>query len=145
MAHEPEPVLVVLKRVDRSKHLMLAAIAVLFFAILFFFGFSLAHARAAEGYAKLLFAVSAVQMAFVEAYAYNGTVPGPLLRVRRGQELKVRLVNALPEATVVHWHGVRLPNAMDGAPHVSAARVKAAPTVCRWPSPWPTGPWPSST
>ena len=65
MAHEPEPVLVVLKRVDRSKHLMLAAIAVLFFAILFFFGFSLAHARAAEGYAKLLFAVAAVQMAFV--------------------------------------------------------------------------------
>lgn len=65
MAHEPEPVLIVLKRVDRSKHLMLAAIAALFFAILFFFGFSLAHARAAEGYAKLLFAVAAVQMAFV--------------------------------------------------------------------------------
>jgi hypothetical protein len=65
MAHEPEPVLLVLKRVDRSKHLMLAAIAALFFAILFFFGFSLAHARAAEGNAKLLFGVAAVQMAFV--------------------------------------------------------------------------------
>jgi hypothetical protein len=65
MAHEPEPVLVVLKRVDRSKHLMLVAIAALFFAILLFFAFSLAHARAAEGYAKLVFGVAAVQMAFI--------------------------------------------------------------------------------
>jgi hypothetical protein len=65
MAHEPETVLLVLKRVDRSKHLMLAAIAALFLAILFFFAFSLAHSRAAEGNAKLLFGVTAAQMAFV--------------------------------------------------------------------------------
>jgi FtsP/CotA-like multicopper oxidase with cupredoxin domain len=44
---------------------------------------------------------------------YDGRVPGPLLRIRRGTELKVRLVNELSEPTAIHWHGVRLPNAMD--------------------------------
>ena len=45
---------------------------------------------------------------------YDGTVPGPVLRIRRGEELKVRLVNELAGETTIHWHGVRLPNAMDG-------------------------------
>ena len=52
-------------------------------------------------------------------WGYDGTVPGPLLRVKRGQEVKVRLVNDLSEPTVVHWHGLRLPNAMDGVPHLT--------------------------
>ena len=37
-----------------------------------------------------------------------------MLRVRRGEELKVRLVNELAAETAIHWHGVRVPNAMDG-------------------------------
>jgi FtsP/CotA-like multicopper oxidase with cupredoxin domain len=45
-----------------------------------------------------------------------GSVPGPIIRVGRGEEIKVRLINALDEPTVIHWHGLRLPNAMDGAP-----------------------------
>jgi FtsP/CotA-like multicopper oxidase with cupredoxin domain len=49
-------------------------------------------------------------------WGYDGVVPGPTLRVKRGGELKVRLVNELPEQTTVHWHGVRVPNAMDGVP-----------------------------
>ena len=49
-------------------------------------------------------------------WGYDGTAPGPVLRVKRGEELRVRLVNELPEPTAVHWHGVRLPNAMDGVP-----------------------------
>ncbi len=49
-------------------------------------------------------------------WGYDGTAPGPTLRVKRSEELRVRLVNNLPEPTVVHWHGVRLPNAMDGVP-----------------------------
>jgi hypothetical protein len=65
MAHEPEPVLAVLKRVDRSKHFILAAIAALFFAVLFTFGFLLAHARDTGGNAKMLFAAAAAQMAFI--------------------------------------------------------------------------------
>ena len=52
-------------------------------------------------------------------WGYDGIVPGPLLRLKRGEELKVRLLNQLPEPTVVHWHGLRLPNAMDGVPHLT--------------------------
>ena len=47
---------------------------------------------------------------------YDGVVPGPLLRVRQGDELKIRLVNELAAATAIHWHGIRAPNAMDGVP-----------------------------
>lgn len=47
-------------------------------------------------------------------WGYDGTAPGPLLRVKRGDELRVRLVNELPAPTSLHWHGVRAPNAMDG-------------------------------
>ncbi len=52
-------------------------------------------------------------------WGYEGQAPGPVLRVKRGAELKVRLVNELPEETVIHWHGLRLPNAMDGVPHLT--------------------------
>jgi len=56
-------------------------------------------------------------------WGYDGGVPGPVLRVRQGEQLKVRLVNELPEGTVVHWHGMRLPNAMDGVPHLTQSEV----------------------
>src|SRR6266550_8435620 len=46
---------------------------------------------------------------------FEGTVPGPVLRVKRGGELRVRLVNELVTDTAIHWHGMRVPNAMDGA------------------------------
>jgi FtsP/CotA-like multicopper oxidase with cupredoxin domain len=52
-------------------------------------------------------------------WGYDGTVPGPTLRVKRGDELRVRLVNELSEPTSIHWHGVRLPNAMDGVPQLT--------------------------
>src|SRR6476661_8210 len=45
---------------------------------------------------------------------YDGAVPGPVLRVKRGEEVKVRLVNESADETAIHWHGVRVPNAMDG-------------------------------
>ncbi len=51
-----------------------------------------------------------------EVWAYNGTVPGPVLRARQGDRLRVRVENRLDEPTTVHWHGIRLPNAMDGVP-----------------------------
>ena len=56
-------------------------------------------------------------------WGYDGTVPGPTLRVKRGEEVKVRLVNELPEPTLIHWHGLRLPNAMDGVPHLTQMPV----------------------
>lgn len=49
-----------------------------------------------------------------EVWSYEGTVPGPLLEAKTGDQLVVHFDNALPEATTVHWHGVRLPAAMDG-------------------------------
>jgi FtsP/CotA-like multicopper oxidase with cupredoxin domain len=56
---------------------------------------------------------------FVEAYAYNGMVPGPLLRVTEGDKLRINLKNELPEPTVLHIHGPQLPNPMDGVPDVT--------------------------
>ena len=50
-------------------------------------------------------------------------MPGPTLRVKRGEELRVRLVNELAEPTSMHWHGVRVPNAMDGVPLLTQPAV----------------------
>src|SRR5688500_16200716 len=46
--------------------------------------------------------------------AFDGTLPGPLLRARQGREFSIRVHNELDEGISIHWHGVRLPNAMDG-------------------------------
>jgi FtsP/CotA-like multicopper oxidase with cupredoxin domain len=47
-------------------------------------------------------------------WGYDGQVPGPLLRYKTGEEVKVRLINQLSQPTAIHWHGVRIVNAMDG-------------------------------
>jgi FtsP/CotA-like multicopper oxidase with cupredoxin domain len=52
----------------------------------------------------------------VQAWTYDGGIPGPLIRVRVGDRLVVRFTNHLPEATTVHWHGLRIPIQMDGVP-----------------------------
>ena len=53
------------------------------------------------------------------AWCYNGTVPGPEIRVRQGERLRITVENGLAEETTVHWHGLRVPNAMDGVPHLN--------------------------
>ena len=58
-------------------------------------------------------------------WAYNGTVPGPELRFRQGERLRIEVENALGVDTTVHWHGIRLPNAMDGVPGVTQKPVAA--------------------
>lgn len=50
----------------------------------------------------------------VRMWTYDDSLPGPLLRVRQGQEITVNLRNTLPQPTTLHWHGVRLDNAKDG-------------------------------
>ena len=60
----------------------------------------------------------------VEAWTYNGGVPGPVIRARVGDRLVVHFTNKLPAPTTVHWHGVRLPIGMDGVPGVSQPEVK---------------------
>lgn len=55
----------------------------------------------------------------VTAFTYNGTVPGPMIRVTEGDQVRVVVRNELPHPTTIHWHGVEVPNAMDGAPGVT--------------------------
>jgi FtsP/CotA-like multicopper oxidase with cupredoxin domain len=50
----------------------------------------------------------------VDAYAFNGQVPGPRIHVREGDRVRIDVTNHLPESTTVHWHGLILPNVMDG-------------------------------
>jgi FtsP/CotA-like multicopper oxidase with cupredoxin domain len=55
----------------------------------------------------------------VGAYAYNGQVPGPTIRVQPNERVRMRVRNALPEATTVHWHGLILQVEQDGVPELS--------------------------
>ena len=62
----------------------------------------------------------------VDTWAYGDSVPGPQIRVNAGDELRVRLVNDLPDSTTVHWHGLSLRNDMDGVPGLTMPSVGAA-------------------
>jgi FtsP/CotA-like multicopper oxidase with cupredoxin domain len=55
----------------------------------------------------------------VTLYAFNGQIPGPMIRVPRGAEIVVRFRNATAMPTAVHWHGIRLDNRFDGVPGVT--------------------------
>ena len=55
----------------------------------------------------------------VDAYAFNGQVPGPRIRVRQGDRVRIDVTNHLPETTTTHWHGLVLPNPMDGVAHMT--------------------------
>lgn len=57
------------------------------------------------------------------AWAYGGQAPGLELRCRQGERLRVRFINKLEVPTTIHWHGIRLPLAMDGVPYVSQLPV----------------------
>jgi FtsP/CotA-like multicopper oxidase with cupredoxin domain len=59
------------------------------------------------------------------AWTYNGTVPGPLIRARVGDRLIVHFKNSLPAATTIHWHGIRVPNAMDGSPGMTQPGIES--------------------
>ncbi|HVC63615.1 MAG TPA: multicopper oxidase family protein [Acetobacteraceae bacterium] len=52
-------------------------------------------------------------------WTYNRVEPGPVLRIRQGAPFRAVVENRLAEATTVHWHGIRLPNAMDGVPDIT--------------------------
>ena len=51
-----------------------------------------------------------------DVWAYDGQIPGPVIRVKQGGQVARRLVNRLPQASTIHWHGIRIDNAMDGVP-----------------------------
>ncbi len=62
------------------------------------------------------------------ATTVNGTVPGPIIRLREGQEVTINVTNRLKEPSSIHWHGILLPPEMDGVPGVSFAGIKPGET-----------------
>ncbi len=58
-----------------------------------------------------------------DLWLYNQESPGPEIRVKRGEEVLVRLVNELEDPTTIHWHGVRIDNKMDGVPGLTQKAV----------------------
>ena len=84
--------------------------------------------RPAEGFrviraARANAALRGPELAATAIWGFDGAVPGPTLRLGRGEEVKVRLINELDEPTTVHWHGVRIANAMDGVPVLTQTPV----------------------
>ena len=63
-----------------------------------------------------------------KAWAYNGQVPGPQIRVRQGDRVRVNLVNKLPESTSIHFHGLELPIDQDGVPFITQPPIKPGET-----------------
>ena len=63
--------------------------------------------------------IEAIDENSMELWTYNGQVPGPELRLKLGDTLKINFTNNLPQETTVHFHGIRVPNAMDGVPGVT--------------------------
>ena len=64
----------------------------------------------------------------VEAWTYNGMVPGPEIRVREGDRVRVVVKNELDESTSVHFHGLELPNDQDGVPFITQPPIKPGET-----------------
>ncbi|NYT73903.1 copper resistance system multicopper oxidase [Halomonas sp. QX-2] len=62
------------------------------------------------------------------AFSINGTSPGPLIRLKEGQDAVLRVTNLLDESTSIHWHGLILPPEMDGVPGVSFAGIEPGET-----------------
>ncbi len=62
------------------------------------------------------------------AITLNGTIPGPLIRFREGDEAIIHVTNTLDEDTSIHWHGLILPNGMDGVPKVNFPGIRPGET-----------------
>jgi len=59
-----------------------------------------------------------------DVWAYDGTIPGSLVRLRQGEKARLVVENRLDQETTVHWHGIRLPNAMDGVPGLTQSPIE---------------------
>lgn len=63
-----------------------------------------------------------------QVWSYNGQVPGPEIRINKRDTLKINFTNNLPQDTTIHFHGIRVPNAMDGVPGVTQDPIKPGET-----------------
>lgn len=66
--------------------------------------------------------------ATVDAWTFNGSVPGTQIRVTEGETVKIKLKNELTEPVAIHWHGIHVPNEMDGIPGVTQNAVQPGET-----------------
>ena len=62
------------------------------------------------------------------ATVVNGSMPAPILRLREGHTVTINVTNKLLETTSIHWHGIKLPNDMDGVPGLTFAGIKPGET-----------------
>lgn len=62
------------------------------------------------------------------ALTYNGTVPGPAIRVDEGDHVRFVVTNEMEQPTAIHWHGLLLPNNMDGVPFITQPPINAGET-----------------
>lgn len=61
---------------------------------------------------------------FVEVWGFNGQYPGPEIRAKEGEKVRVTVTNSLPEATAIHWHGLEVPNDQDGVPNITQPAIQ---------------------
>src|SRR5881409_4046383 len=64
----------------------------------------------------------------IKAWGYNGQTPGPTIEAVEGDRVRILVTNHLPEDTSVHWHGVLLPNGMDGVQGLNQPHIKPGET-----------------
>jgi len=64
----------------------------------------------------------------VNCWGYNGETPGPTIEAVEGDRIRILVTNALPEHTTIHWHGLFLPNGMDGAGGLTQPQIKPGET-----------------
>lgn len=98
---------------------------------------TLTYARPLEAFAVRQYRIAAIRghaplvggrYPETAVWAYDGTVPGPEIRVGQGERLRVAVENRLDEETTVHWHGLRVPNPMDGVPHLTQRPIAPSET-----------------
>lgn len=65
---------------------------------------------------------------WVNCWGYNGLSPGPTIEAVEGERVRIFVTNKLPEATTIHWHGIFLPNGMDGVSGLTQAPIKPGQT-----------------
>ena len=61
----------------------------------------------------------------IRMYAYNGQIPGPLLKVKQGSTIYINFTNNIDMETAIHWHGIRLENKYDGVPDITQKPIKS--------------------
>src|SRR5207244_4603106 len=64
----------------------------------------------------------------INCWGYNGQTPGPTIEAVEGDRVRILVTNKLPENTSVHWHGVILPNGMDGVSGLNQPHIKPGET-----------------